>query len=449
MRRTFLDAPRHRRLFRQGLLCAVFFVAGAGHAQTFKITIEAGKSDLPESPICVPLSLSEKEARFNFAELTDGGKLTGVIGQLTDPGIITSAIAPDGKGMRRRDLHFYMPALKAGAKLTLTCTLDSRETISPAFQWRDNKDGSTTLSWDGDSPKPRPVLRYMHAPYDPSSAERRNKTYKVFHHLYDLKGERPVTNGGHTDPFKDEKKLHFPHHRGIMFAFNKISYGPDLKKSADTWHAKPKDTHQAHEKTLSEEAGWVLGRHRVLIAWHGPDKEIIAHEERELTAYHVGGKTLVEFASRLKTAGGKVKLDGDPQHAGFQFRAANEVADKEIAAQTYYLRPWGKGDPGKEANWPGEKRQVNLPWHVLSFVLGKTRYSVAYLDHPSNPGEKRYSERSYGRFGCYFEHELTEERPLVLNHRLWLQEGDMTAAQAQGLRDAFAEPGRVTVSRSK
>ena len=38
-------------------------------------------------------------------------------------------------------------------------------------------------------------------------------------------------------------------------------------------------------------------------------------------------------------------MDGDPQHAGFHFRAVNEV-DKN-KDQTYFLRPYGKGEMGK------------------------------------------------------------------------------------------------------
>ena len=76
-------------------------------------------------------------------------------------------------------------------------------------------------------------------------------------------------------------------------------------------------------------------------------------------------------------------------------------------------------------------------------MLDGKRYSVEYIDHPNNPGEKRYSERDYGRFGCYFEYDLTPEHPLVLNHRVWLQEGEMTAAKAAALRDAFVDTPRM------
>jgi hypothetical protein len=281
-------------------------------------------------------------------------------------------------------------------------------------------------------------------PFDDSTKEKRDKSYKVFHHLYNPDGTRLVTNGGHTDLQEGEtRKLLFPHHRGIMYGFNKITYGPGFKKKADTWHCTG-DAHVAHEKFVVQEAGPVLGRQRVLLNWHGEKKEVFATEERELTVYKVPGGTLVEFASILKTADGDVKLDGDPQHAGFQFRAAQEVADK-TAKQTYYLHPEGKGELGATRNWPQDKAMVNLPWYAMSFVLDDQRYTVAYLNHPLNPKESRFSERDYGRFGGYFVYELREKNPLIVNYRLWLQEGEMTVEQGEALRAAFAAPPKVHI----
>ena len=57
---------------------------------------------------------------------------------------------------------------------------------------------------------------------------------------------------------------------------------------------------------------------------------MFAKELREITVYHVPDGRLIEFASRLESVIGTVKLDGDPQHAGFHFRAAQEVADGEL-----------------------------------------------------------------------------------------------------------------------
>jgi hypothetical protein len=117
------------------------------------------------------------------------------------------------------------------------------------------------------------------------------------------------------------------------------------------------------------------------------------------------------------------------------------VADK-TAKQTYYLRPDGKGKPGETRNWDPKTKQgpVDLPWYAMSFVHGKERYTCCYLNHPLNPKETRFSERDYGRFGGYFEYTVTDKAPLVVHYRIWLQEGEMTAAQATALRTAFATP---------
>jgi hypothetical protein len=196
---------------------------------------------------------------------------------------------------------------------------------------------------------------------------------------------------------------------------------------------------------LRQEAGPVLGRHRLLIGWHGDKKELFANEERELTAYAVPGGTLIDFTSKVTPVKGTVKFDGDPQHAGFHFRADNEV-DKN-KAQTIYIRPDGVGEPGKERNWPGDKNMVNLPWNGLSFVLSEKRYTTAYLDHPSNPKEARYSERTYGRFGSYFVTEATPEKPLLVRYRVWLQDGQMKPEQIAALSAAFVDPPQVTIEK--
>src|SRR5581483_12011042 len=124
--------------------------------------------------------------------------------------------------------------------------------------------------------------------------------------------------------------------------------------------------------------------------WHGQGKERFAVEERELTVYNVPGGRLVEFAARLRPTDGPVKLDGDPQHAGFHFRADNEVATK-TNKETIFIRPDGVDKPGATRNWPQDKGHVNLPWNAMSFVLGGKRYTAAYLDRPDNPKEARYS----------------------------------------------------------
>ena len=263
------------------------------------------------------------------------------------------------------------------------------------------------------------------------TGKRRQETFKVYHHLYDPSGQRLVTKGPGGL---------FPHHRALFFGFNKVSYGD---KKADVWHCPP-GCYQSHEKFLASEAGPVLGRHRVEIAWHGPANEVFANEEREMTVYNVPGGTLVEFASRVRSTVGKVKLDGDPQHAGFHFRADKEVAEK-TKEQTYYLRPDGPGKLGETRNWPAQKTHVNLPWDAMCFVLGGQRYTVAYLDKPTNPKEARFSERDYGRFGSYFEYELNDKNSLQVNYRVWLQKGEMTVPEVAALSTNFVKPATAAI----
>jgi hypothetical protein len=446
-----------------GLTACAIMLAGPTTAQekTLTITVRADKHDYKNVPISVPLELPGDLKDPTVVQLKGGG-FSGPW-QETQPALLTESIKADGKV--RRDLHVVLPDLKAGTTLTWTAkvmslapdplrghpgALPKPQTWPQALcvDWKEEGKLTTLFGICGSSPKTLQggrVAQYMHEAYDNSSKENRDRTYKVFHHLFDPTGQRLVTNGGYTDEnITDPKKLLYPHHRGLMYAFNRISYEGGPK--ADTWHAQPGDTHQEHVKCLSASVGPVLARHRVLIDWHGPKNDVFAEEDRELTFYSVPAGILVEFASRLKTTGGPVKLDGDPQHAGFQFRAANAVAEK-TAKQTYFLRPDGKGGLGETRNWDPKTRKgpVNLPWDAMSFVLDGKRYTVAYLNHPDNPGEQRYSERDYGRFGCYFEGEVTKDRPLVVRYRVWLQEGEMTVPHVEALSTAFVDPPRVTV----
>jgi Methane oxygenase PmoA len=425
--------------------------------KAYTITVAGGKEDATNVPICVPMEVSALFAKATHVGLQAAGSKEAMVGQFTAPGIVTESLAPKDKALVRRDLHFILPILKAGSTFTATLAPMSPPptSVSKEFHWKDTKGENMELLRGN-----QPILRYVYKAYDNSTPANREKTYKVFHHVFEPNGTRLITNGGDADPENAVKKL-YPHHRGLMFAFNKItqfdaqgnkiSYLDEKGKMVntfDTWHTKPRDTHESHDTFLSSEAGQVLGRHRVGINWHNPDNKVFAKEEREMTVYGIDGGTLIEFATRLKTLGGKVKLDGDPQHSGFQFRAHNDVSEKNTAKQTYYLRPDGKGSLGDTRNWGDPKSKqfntINLPWDVMSFVLYGKRFSVAYLDNPANPGEKRYSERDYGRFGCYFEYDLTPEHPLVLNHRIWLQNGEMTGDQARALSAEFAAPPKVT-----
>src|SRR6185503_1479194 len=284
------------------LALAVFL---AQQSATIEIAVDAGARDRKNTVVAFPVTIPGPSAGATTAIVEDGSGKT-LQGQIASG----------------RELRFVLPELKAGQTAAYKVTfIREASKLDETYAWADTPNDYAELSL-----AKRPLLRYMYKPLDESTKDARTETYKIFHHLYDPKGERFVTKGSGSQ---------FTHHRGIFFGFNKVTYGEN--KKCDVWHCTG-DAYQSHEKFLLTETGPVYGRHRLAIAWHGVKKEVFANEERDLTVYALPGGTLVEFVSELTPLIAPVKLDGDPQHAGFHFRAAAEVAEK-TNKQTYYIRP--------------------------------------------------------------------------------------------------------------
>ncbi len=292
-------------------------------------------------------------------------------------------------------------------------------------------------------------------------------TFKPFHQVFAPSWGIPekeinLTSGAHP---KTAEFL-FPHHRGIFYGFNKITYGD--KKTADIWHGEKNVYSQCDKIMIDNNFSKAFGRYTAAISWHGMDGATFAEEQRELTVFDVSdaekksAATMIDLVSVLTTKLDKVKLDGDPQHAGLHFRAAQDVAmtiEAEKAAakkenrpvklpETYYLRPDGQGKPGEYRNWDAkakEPKAINLPWNACSFVTQGKRYTVLRMSHPDNPKDSRGSERDYARFGDYFEYELTPKTPLKVQYRFWIQPGEMTKDQCEALYNGYTLKLDVTV----
>lgn len=412
-----------------GLCFALAVAISPVVAEEINFELAAGEQPRENSPVRVAVEVPAALLTGSVATVEIGG--AKIPAQITSPRLLSTAQSNSADKVAA-EIVFIIPQLAAkttvSGKAVITAASGTQaSTPSPQFQWKDTPSKHLDLNF-GD----KPVLRYMYEALDTSSKERRAETMKVYHHVFDPTGKHLVTKGPGGQ---------FPHHRGLYFGFNRISYGEKL--TADTWHCNNGEF-QSHEKVISSDVGPVLGRHRVEVAWHGKTGDVFAREERELTTYATERGILIEFATRLKSEVGPVKLDGDPQHAGFQFRASQEVAEK-TKNQTYYLRPDGKGKPGEFRNWPAQKEHANLPWHAMSFVVAGQRYTCCYLDRPENPKESRFSERDYGRFGSYFEYQLDRDKPLALNYRVWLQAGEMNEAAIAALDNDFIQPAVVKV----
>ncbi len=393
--------------------------------KTLALVVEPSAPAAKNVPIRVPVKIGGEFAGATVTVRSEDGQLE-LPGQITGPCLYCLAegeVSPEG-----HELVFVLPETPAERPLKLQATLStSAKSTGPEFSWHETEPNAVTELRLGD----KPVLRYMHAKFDTSSDEARHDTFKVFHHVIDPEGTDVITKGPGGQ---------FTHHRGLFYGFSKVTYGDN--KKCDIWHCR--NAHQEHVEIVNEEFGPVVGSHRVKIAWCGNDGKPFAHELRELTAYNTPGGVLIDFTSKLVPVEGKVQVDGDPQHAGFHFRASNEVASS-TKGQTYYLRPDGKDQPGRTRNWPGQKTHADLPWNAMSFVVGGQRYTTVYMDHATNPKEARYSERDYGRFGSYFVAEATEEDPLVVQYRVWVQRGELDGEMAAAMDRGFETPPTVRV----
>ena len=147
------------------------------------------------------------------------------------------------------EFFVFVPELKAGKTLDVKVKLLDKSDISPAFAWGE-ADGLEQLSFDG-----KPVIRYFHKPFDPAQSAMAkgkpdtstNPTIKPYYQLFAPDGKTIITKSN---------KGTYPHHRGIFYGFNNITY--DGKK-ADVWHCHNGE-HTDHEKILSAEAGPLFGR---------------------------------------------------------------------------------------------------------------------------------------------------------------------------------------------
>ena len=270
------------------------------------------------------------------------------------------------------------------------------------------------------------IARYVFEKMNPKDRER---TYKPFHHIFQSNGTDFLTKGPGGK---------YTHHRGIYFGFSKCSAmdGSGKSVNVDTWHCKR--AYQTHEKFINKTATKQKASHTAEISWRVDDGTVFATEHRTLEfSFIKEGSLQIDFQSNLSTNQKKVQLDGDAQHAGFQFRASNEVAAK-TSKETYYIRPnEGIDAKGKTKNWPQDKEMTNLLWEAQSVVVGGDRYTTLYLNHPGNPKPSFHSERDYGRFGSYFKAEITPSNPLVVHYRLHIIQGEMSPKECEELSQAF------------
>lgn len=277
------------------------------------------------------------------------------------------------------------------------------------FRWVDDPEKGTADLMFGEAP----VLRYMYA-FDTSSPDRAQETYKVYHHVFGPGTGRIITKGPGGK---------YTHHRGLFVGFNKTQFDG---RSLDFWHCRG-GAHLRHVEFLEQAGGPERGTMTAVIHWNDPDGEPVVTETRTVSVSSVdstsepGYAWQIDWSTTLESNRGEIVLDGDRQHAGFQFRAHNAVAESNGAR---YIRP--EGFPQQEAAFQVGKgdKHIDLGWFAMTYELDNRRYTIEYFDNPSLPKPSRFSERPYGRFGTFFRTTLKPDQPLTMRYRVRVSTGD-------------------------
>src|SRR5690606_443751 len=103
-------------------------------------------------------------------------------------------------------------------------------------------------------------------------------------------------------------------------------------KSFDTWHMTTGS--MVHDHFEATEVSGDDARMVAVINWYGADKENPLIVETRETIVHTGDDPnvlTIDVTSKLKAVRGEVYLDGDPEHAGLQFRASNDLSEQAKA----------------------------------------------------------------------------------------------------------------------
>ena len=255
------------------------------------------------------------------------------------------------------------------------------------------------------------VARFMMS-HDVSTPAKRLENYKPYLHVFDPSGALRLTKG---------PGFNFTHHRGIMLGFMKITVDG---KTYDRWHMVKGD--QVVTAVQPTADGFVAA-----IDWQGESATAkpILTEERAFTftkpaaPFYLG----IEMRSMLVPGQGETKIDGDPEHAGAQFRPSEKID----GTKTTYV-------------YPGKDVQIHkvrdLTWVAEIFTVEGKTFTALLLNHPSNPKDTAFSAyRDYGRFGAFPKGVATPESPFKLRYQWLIAEGDVRdAAACQQAYNAFA-----------
>lgn len=262
------------------------------------------------------------------------------------------------------------------------------------------------------TPAGKTVLRYVYV-RDRSTKATTFDTAKVFAHVFADDGKTTLTKGPGGK---------FPHHRGIFIGWSKLKQGG---KSHDLWHVR--NTEQLHNSFMSTEADNKGATITAQIDWIGVDGDVVIKEQRTYQVVDSNdAHAVIDFTSEMKAVNGEVELNGDPEHAGIQFRPSQKVADNKSAKYLFHEEGI---DPTK---------QKDLPWVAESFQIDDSWWTVQHMSHPENPKGARWSAyRDYGRFGPFTVVKIDDGDSVTFKYRFVILKGN--DASRDGLTKRYSQ----------
>jgi len=248
------------------------------------------------------------------------------------------------------------------------------------------------------------AARLVRPAYDPAH---HGDTCKPYHHVFAPDG-RLLTKG---------LGGHYEHHRGLFLGWNQLRW---RGRGFDFWHCRQGETQRFRGFVAPGELGLDDGWQVAAIDWCDGGGEVVLAERRALCARDLGDNAVaLDLRSDLRAASDPVWLDGDPQHAGQQFRALQAFGEPG-ATPVRYVRPAGAAGQANDV-WTGCR------WIAAVLPLPDGDVTVLRVEGSGNPGPATWSTRGYGRFGATFTVEL---RPGEVLRCQW------TYVVAAGARDA-------------
>ena len=281
--------------------------------------------------------------------------------------------------------------------LCLAITIHSE---AEGFRLVHHQDGELDIQEDG-----KLVGRYMFA-HDRSTPEAQHATYKPYLHIIDPATGTPITKGPGGQ---------FTHHRGIYLGWNRLT---TERGRFDFWHMN--GCFQVHQDFSSQLVNDQQTQFTSQINWIDKEGITVIHEWRTMSFSRTSSPetiAIVDVSTNLVPTE-DMKLNGDPEHSGVQYRPANDV--KKEATQ--YLFPKEGQDPRKD---------LDLPWVGEQYEIESGTYSVIHMNHPQNPKQTKYSAyRNYGRFGAFFTQSLKKEEPFDIHYRIIILKGNIPERSA-------------------